>query len=150
MVRGVWRWEMTAHRRIIWILLIFVGAWFLVAMYIAGVWSLAMLMKSDPIAVFGGIAMAVLTLFLALFIFLNVRLRLVGMDAELIRYNERYKALATFCDNASLGVFGGSVAQFFANEGSNLLVTLGVLLGIAFLTAGWHIRGLIQSETVSE
>ena len=72
------------------------------------------------------------------------------MDPELIRYNERYKALATFCDNAALGVFGGSVAQFFANDGSNFLVMLGVLLGVAFLQAGWHIRGLMQSEIASE
>ena len=71
------------------------------------------------------------------------------MDPEIARYNERYKALATFCDNAALGVFGGSVAQFFANDGSNFLVGLGVLLGVAFLIAGWHIRGLIQSESVS-
>ena len=69
------------------------------------------------------------------------------VDPEVIRYNERYRALAAFCDNASLGVFGGSVVQFFANDGSNLLVTFGVLLGVAFLIAGWHIRGLIQSET---
>jgi hypothetical protein len=72
------------------------------------------------------------------------------VDPELIRYNERYKALAVFCDNAALGVFGGSVAQFFADNGSNFLVMLGVLLGVAFLTAGWHIRGLMQAETVSE
>lgn len=72
------------------------------------------------------------------------------MDPELIRYNERYRALATFCDNAALGVFGGSVAQFFANDGSNFLVALGVVLGVAFLTAGWHIRGLMQSELVGE
>ena len=72
------------------------------------------------------------------------------MDPELIRFNERYKALATFCDNAALGVFGGSIAQFFANDGSNFLVMLGVVLGVAFLTAGWHIRGLMQSESVGE
>jgi hypothetical protein len=70
------------------------------------------------------------------------------MDHELTRYNERYKALATFCDNAALGVFAGSVAQFFASDGSNFLVMLGVLLGVAFLTAGWHIRGLLQPEIV--
>jgi hypothetical protein len=29
-------------------------------------------------------------------------------------------------------------------------VLLGVVLGVAFLTAGWHIRGLMQAETVSE
>jgi len=72
------------------------------------------------------------------------------VDPELIRFNERYKALATFCDNAALGVFGGSIAQFFANDGSNFLVMLGVVLGVAFLTAGWHIRGLMQSESVGE
>jgi len=72
------------------------------------------------------------------------------VDPELIRFNERYKALATFCDNAALGVFGGSIAQFFANDGSNFLVMLGVVLGVAFLTAGWHIRGLMQSESLGE
>lgn len=68
------------------------------------------------------------------------------MDPEIIRYNERFKALATFCDNASLGVFGGSVAQFFAKDGSNFLVAFGVILGVAFLMGAWHIRVLIQSE----
>jgi hypothetical protein len=70
------------------------------------------------------------------------------MDPEIIRYNERYKALAVFCDNASLAVFAASVAQVFARNGSNVLVMLGVLLGLAFLLGGWHIRALIQSESV--
>lgn len=68
------------------------------------------------------------------------------MDAELLRYNERYKGLAGFCDNGGLAVFAASVAQFFAAEGSNFLVVLGVVLGLAFLVSAWHIRGLIQSE----
>lgn len=68
------------------------------------------------------------------------------MDAELLRYNERYKGLAGFCDNAALAVFAASVAQFFAADGSNLLVVLGVVLGLAFLVGAWHIRSLIQSE----
>ena len=68
------------------------------------------------------------------------------MDAEVVRYNERYKALGTFCDNAGLAVFAASVAQFFSADGSNFLVVLGVLAGLAFLLVGWHIRGLIQSE----
>lgn len=68
------------------------------------------------------------------------------MDSEVTRYNERYKALATFCDNAALAVFAASVAQFFDANGSNFLVALSVLLGLAFLVGAWHIRGLIQSE----
>ena len=68
------------------------------------------------------------------------------MDAEIVRYNERYKGLAAFCDNSGLAVFAASVAQFFAKDGSNFLVVLGVLLGVAFLIGGWHIRILIQLE----
>lgn len=68
------------------------------------------------------------------------------MDPEIIRYNERYKALGTFCDNSSLAVFVASAAQFFETNGSNFLVVIGVLLGIAFLIGAWHIRVLIQSE----
>jgi len=70
----------------------------------------------------------------------------VGVDVEIVRYNERYKALATFCDNGALALFVASFAQFFAVNGSNLLVVFGVLLGLAFLFGAWHIRGLIQSE----
>lgn len=68
------------------------------------------------------------------------------MDVEIVRYNERYKALASFCDNSGLATWAASVAQFFAADGSNFLVALGVLAGLAFLLGGWHIRGLIQSE----
>lgn len=68
------------------------------------------------------------------------------MDAELVRYNERYKALATFCDNSGLAFFVASFAQFFDAQGSNLLVVIGVLVGLAFLFGAWHIRGLIQLE----
>lgn len=68
------------------------------------------------------------------------------MDAELLRYNERYKALATFCDNSALAFFVASFAQLFAADGSNLLGVIGVVLGLAFLFGAWHIRGLIQSE----
>jgi hypothetical protein len=69
------------------------------------------------------------------------------VDVELVRYNERYKALATFCDNSGLAFFVASFAQFFDADGSNFLVVLGVLRGLAFLYGAWHIRGLIQSET---
>lgn len=68
------------------------------------------------------------------------------MDVELVRYNERYKALATFCDNSGLAFFAASVAQFFAADGSNLLVALAVGAGLVFLLGGWHIRDLIQLE----
>jgi hypothetical protein len=68
------------------------------------------------------------------------------VDAEVVRYNERYKALGTFCDNAGLAVWVGSVAQFFDADRSNFLVVFGVVLGLAFLFGGWHMRGLIQSE----
>jgi hypothetical protein len=68
------------------------------------------------------------------------------VDAEVVRYNERYKALGTFCDNSGLAVWAGSVAQFFDADRSNFLVVFGVLLGVVFLVIGWHIRGLIQSE----
>ena len=68
------------------------------------------------------------------------------MDAEVVRYNERYKALATFTDNGALAFFVASFAQFFSENGSNLLAVLGVLLGLVFLVGAWHIRGLIQSE----
>ena len=80
------------------------------------------------------------------------------MDPEIARYNERYRALATFCDNAALAVFAASVARLFnaqpwsfvladlTFDGSGLLIVLGVMLGVAFLRGGWHIRGFIQSE----
>lgn len=68
------------------------------------------------------------------------------MDAEITRYNERYKALGTFCDDAGLAFFAASVAQLLDADGSNLLVALAVGAGLAFLLGGWHIRGLIQLE----
>lgn len=68
------------------------------------------------------------------------------MDVEVVRYNERYKALGSFCDNSGLALWAASVAQFFNSEGSNFLVALGVVLGLAFLVGAWHIRGLIQLE----
>ena len=58
------------------------------------------------------------------------------MDVEIVRYNERYKALASFCDNSGLGFFAASIAQFFAADGSNLLVAMGVGAGLAFLLGG--------------
>ena len=69
------------------------------------------------------------------------------MDVEVLRYNERYRALGSFCDNSGLAFFVASFAQFFDTDGSNLLVVLGVLVGLAFLFGAWHIRGLIQLET---
>jgi hypothetical protein len=69
------------------------------------------------------------------------------VNPEIIRYNERYKALATLCDNAALATFIASAAQFFDVNGSNFLIVFGVALGVAFLTGGWHIRALIQSES---
>lgn len=71
----------------------------------------------------------------------------VCVDPEIVRYNERYKALATFCDNSALATLAASVAQVFSKDGSNFLVVLGVVLAIAFLIRGWHIRVLIQSES---
>ena len=68
------------------------------------------------------------------------------MDVEVVRYNERYKALGSFCDNSGLAFFVASFAQFFDANGSNFLVVLGVVLGLAFLFGAWHIRGLIQLE----
>ena len=69
------------------------------------------------------------------------------MDVEIVRYNERYKALGSFCDNSGLAFFVASFAQFFDSTGSNFLVVLGVLIGLAFLVGACHIRGLIQLET---
>jgi hypothetical protein len=69
------------------------------------------------------------------------------VDAEVVRYNERYKALGTFSDNGALALFVASFAQFFSADRSNFLVALGILLGLAFLFGAWHIRGLIQLET---
>jgi hypothetical protein len=71
----------------------------------------------------------------------------VTVDVEVLRYNERYKALASFCDNSGLAFFVASFAQFFDADGSNFLVVFGVLIGLAFLVGAWHIRGLIQLET---
>jgi hypothetical protein len=71
----------------------------------------------------------------------------VTVDVEVLRYNERYKALASFCDNSGLAFFVASFAQFFDADGSNFLVVFGVLIGLAFLVGAWHFRGLIQLET---
>ena len=68
------------------------------------------------------------------------------MDVDIARYNERYKAVANFCDNSALAFFVASFAQLFQADGSNFLVVLGVLMGLAFLVGAWHIRGLIQLE----
>lgn len=68
------------------------------------------------------------------------------MDPNVIRYNERYRALGTFCDNAALAIFAASVAQAFVKDGSGLLVVIGVLLGFTGWFSGWQIRVLIQSE----
>lgn len=70
------------------------------------------------------------------------------MDTEAYRYNERFKGFATFGDNAALAFFVGSVAKAFDARGQEILVVLGVLLGLAFLWMAWHIRGLIQSEVI--
>jgi hypothetical protein len=68
------------------------------------------------------------------------------VDGEVVRFNERYKGLAAFCDNSGLAFFVASFAQVLDAHGSNFLVVLGVLLGLAFLFGASHIRGLIQSE----
>jgi hypothetical protein len=71
-----------------------------------------------------------------------------GVDTDAYRYNERFKGFATFGDNAALAFFVGSVAKAFDPAGQDILVVLGVLLGLAFLSMSWHIRGLIQSEVM--
>lgn len=68
------------------------------------------------------------------------------MDIESVRYNERFKAFATFGDNSALAFFVASTARAFGDAGVDILVGLGVSLGLAFLWMAWHIRGLIQSE----
>ena len=68
------------------------------------------------------------------------------MDIDAYRYNERFKGFANFGDNAALAFFVGSVAKAFDPRGGEILVVLGVGLGLAFLWMSWHIRGLIQSE----
>lgn len=70
------------------------------------------------------------------------------MDTDAYRYNERFKGFATFGDNAGLAFFVGSVAKAFDPKGEDILVVLGVLLGLAFLWMAWHIRGLLQSEVI--
>jgi hypothetical protein len=69
-----------------------------------------------------------------------------ALDVEIVRYNERYKAIANFTDNSALALFVASFAQLFDADGADLLVVPGVLLGLAFLVAAWHIRGVIQLE----
>lgn len=68
------------------------------------------------------------------------------MDVEVVRYNERYKALANFCDNSALAFFVASVAKAFDDSASNFLIAIGVGAGLAFLVSAWHIRSLIQLE----
>jgi hypothetical protein len=68
------------------------------------------------------------------------------VDVDAYRYNERFKGFALFGDNAALAFFIGSAAKAFDPQGKDILVVLGVGLGLAFLWMSWHIRGLIQSE----
>ena len=68
------------------------------------------------------------------------------MDVQAARENERWKGIANFCDNSALAFLVASVANGFGDGGPDLWSVAGVLLGLAFLWAAWHIRGLIQSE----
>ena len=66
------------------------------------------------------------------------------MDMEAVRANERVKAVAGMCDNASLALFISTVARGFANP--DLYVVLDFLIGVVLLWMAWHIRGLLQPE----
>jgi len=72
------------------------------------------------------------------------------MDYEVIRANERLKGWGSFCDNAALAFFIGSVTKYLdptsTDSLSGFLMVVGVVLGIAFLVGAWHIRGLLQPE----
>lgn len=66
------------------------------------------------------------------------------MDMEAVRTNERVKAVAGMCDNASLALFIASVVRGFTNPDLYVLVDFAV--GVVLMWMAWHIRGLLQSE----
>ena len=66
------------------------------------------------------------------------------MDMEAVRTNERVKAVAGMCDNASLALFVASVVRGFTNP--DLYVVFDFSVGVVLMWVAWHIRGLLQSE----
>ena len=64
---------------------------------------------------------------------------------EAVRWNERWKAFASFGDNSALALFAAGIAKAFS-DGPDEWFFAGVAFGIVFLWMAWHIRGLIQSE----
>jgi hypothetical protein len=68
------------------------------------------------------------------------------VDIESVRWNERWKAFASFGDSAALGLFGGSIAKAFSDSGPDKWTYGGVIFGVVLLWVAWHIRGLIEPE----
>ena len=70
--------------------------------------------------------------------------RVVRVDMEAHRFNERVKALAGICDNATLALFIAAVVKAFSSP--DLYVLLDIGSGLVLIWIAWHIRGLLQSE----
>jgi hypothetical protein len=68
------------------------------------------------------------------------------VDIESVRDNERIKAIGVYLDNASLALFAASIAKALHDKGLDLWSALGLLFGVVFFWAAWHIRDLIESE----
>ena len=66
------------------------------------------------------------------------------MDIVSHRLNERLKAIAGMCDNASLALFIAAVVKGFNNP--DIYVPVNVGTGFALMWIAWHIRGLIEAE----
>ena len=66
------------------------------------------------------------------------------MDIAAHRLNERLKAIAGMCDNASLALFIAAVVKSFTDP--DLYVLLNAVIGLVLIWIAWHIRGLLQSE----
>lgn len=66
------------------------------------------------------------------------------MDVEAIRNNERVKAVAGMCDNASLALLIAAVARVFTTP--DQFVVLDVAVGLVLMWIAWNMRGLLQSE----
>ena len=67
-----------------------------------------------------------------------------SVDIEAVRTNERVKAVAGMCDNASLAVFIASVVRVFSSP--DAFVLLDFAAGLVLMWMAWDIRGLLQAE----
>jgi hypothetical protein len=66
------------------------------------------------------------------------------VDSNVLRTNERFKAIAGMCDNGALALFIAAVVKSF--EQPDFFVVLDVAVGVVLMWVAWHVRGLLESE----